>query len=153
MRHAHIHLFSSGTTHRRITAATSLPSPATGMNDGQSVPRAWWREASVYQIYPASFCDSNGDGIGDISGIISKLDYLKALGVDVVWLCPGESMRGPWPAGWTQTNMCLVSDMDKYTSHLRSIWATILPTTVLSIHPTGNWRTWRSSSPNCTAGT
>ncbi|KAL4808234.1 glycoside hydrolase superfamily [Aspergillus unguis] len=48
----------------------------------------WWKEATVYQIYPASFCDSNGDGIGDIQGIISKIPYLKSLGVDVVWLCP-----------------------------------------------------------------
>ncbi|KAH8690615.1 glycoside hydrolase family 13 protein [Talaromyces proteolyticus] len=48
----------------------------------------WWREAVVYQIYPRSFCDSNGDGIGDICGIISKIDYLKDLGVDVVWLSP-----------------------------------------------------------------
>ncbi|GAB1202527.1 hypothetical protein APSETT445_001144 [Aspergillus pseudonomiae] len=52
------------------------------------VNRAWWKEASVYQIYPASFKDSNGDGIGDIPGIISELDYLKALGVDLVWLSP-----------------------------------------------------------------
>jgi glycosidase len=50
--------------------------------------RAWWKEASVYQIYPSSFNDSNGDGIGDIPGIISKLDYIRKLGVDVVWLCP-----------------------------------------------------------------
>ncbi|SPQ18476.1 1478d661-a025-4ccd-8bc5-a3f9bd957fc4 [Thermothielavioides terrestris] len=50
--------------------------------------RAWWKEAAVYQIYPASFCDLNGDGIGDIPGILSKLDYLESLGVDVVWLCP-----------------------------------------------------------------
>ena len=49
---------------------------------------AWWKEASVYQIYPASFKDSNGDGIGDIPGIVSELDYLKALGVDLVWLSP-----------------------------------------------------------------
>ncbi|KAI5456064.1 glycoside hydrolase family 13 protein [Mariannaea sp. PMI_226] len=54
----------------------------------QKVAAAWWKEASVYQIYPASFCDSNGDGLGDIPGIITKLDYLKLLGVDVVWLCP-----------------------------------------------------------------
>ncbi|KAJ9643411.1 hypothetical protein H2199_004090 [Coniosporium tulheliwenetii] len=52
------------------------------------VHRAWWKEASVYQIYPASFKDSNGDGLGDIPGIISKLDYIKALGVDMVWVCP-----------------------------------------------------------------
>ena len=42
----------------------------------------------VYQIYPRSFCDSNGDGIGDIKGVISKLEYLKDLGVNAVWLCP-----------------------------------------------------------------
>lgn len=50
--------------------------------------RAWWKEASVYQIYPSSFKDSNGDGIGDIPGITSELDYLKNLGVDLVWLSP-----------------------------------------------------------------
>jgi oligo-1,6-glucosidase len=50
--------------------------------------RQWWKEAVVYQIYPRSFKDSNGDGIGDINGIISKLDYLKELGVDVIWLSP-----------------------------------------------------------------
>jgi oligo-1,6-glucosidase len=48
----------------------------------------WWKECVVYQIYPRSFCDSNGDGIGDLRGIISKLDYLQKLGVDVVWLSP-----------------------------------------------------------------
>jgi glycosidase len=55
---------------------------------GAPVKRAWWKEVSVYQIYPASFKDSNGDGIGDIPGIISKLDYIKALGMDIVWVCP-----------------------------------------------------------------
>ncbi|TFK33158.1 glycoside hydrolase family 13 protein [Crucibulum laeve] len=50
--------------------------------------RAWWKEAIVYQIYPISFFDSNGDGIGDLNGIHSKLDYLKDLGVDVLWLSP-----------------------------------------------------------------
>ena len=49
---------------------------------------AWWKEAVIYQIYPRSFCDSNGDGIGDIEGIISKLDYLKRLGIDIIWLSP-----------------------------------------------------------------
>lgn len=48
----------------------------------------WWKEAVVYQIYPASFCDSNGDGIGDLQGIKSKVPYLKSLGVNVVWLSP-----------------------------------------------------------------
>ena len=50
------------------------------------VQRAWWKEAAIYQIYPSSFNDSNGDGVGDIPGIIEKLDYIKALGVDVVWI-------------------------------------------------------------------
>lgn len=54
----------------------------------KSVDKKWWKESVVYQIYPRSFMDSNGDGIGDLQGIISKLDYLKTLGVDVVWLCP-----------------------------------------------------------------
>lgn len=50
--------------------------------------KRWWKECVVYQIYPRSFCDSNGDGIGDIRGITSKLDYLKELGIDVIWLSP-----------------------------------------------------------------
>ncbi|MEQ8546775.1 MAG: alpha-glucosidase [Cyclobacteriaceae bacterium] len=50
--------------------------------------RIWWKEGIVYQIYPRSFNDSNGDGIGDIAGIIEKLDYIKSLGVDIIWLCP-----------------------------------------------------------------
>ena len=50
--------------------------------------KAWWKESVVYQIYPRSFCDSNGDGIGDLNGITSKLDYLKELGIDVIWLSP-----------------------------------------------------------------
>lgn len=50
--------------------------------------KTWWKEAVVYQIYPRSYCDSNGDGIGDLKGITSKLDYIESLGVDVVWLSP-----------------------------------------------------------------
>lgn len=50
--------------------------------------KVWWKEAVAYQIYPRSFMDSNGDGIGDIQGVIAKLDYLKDLGIDVIWICP-----------------------------------------------------------------
>ena len=50
--------------------------------------KAWWKESVVYQVYPRSFCDSNGDGIGDLQGIISKLDYLKDLGINVIWMSP-----------------------------------------------------------------
>lgn len=52
------------------------------------VEKTWWKESVVYQIYPRSFCDSNGDGIGDLNGITEKLPYLKELGVDVIWLSP-----------------------------------------------------------------
>lgn len=50
--------------------------------------KKWWHDKVAYQIYPKSFCDSNGDGIGDLKGVISKLDYLKELGIDIVWLSP-----------------------------------------------------------------
>jgi oligo-1,6-glucosidase len=50
--------------------------------------KTWWKESIVYQIYPRSFMDTNGDGIGDLRGIIQKLDYLKELGINVIWLCP-----------------------------------------------------------------
>lgn len=52
------------------------------------VEKTWWKEAVVYQIYPASFLDTNGDGLGDVPGIISKVPYIKSLGVDAVWLSP-----------------------------------------------------------------
>lgn len=55
---------------------------------GGEITRKWWKEAVIYQIYPRSFKDSDGDGIGDINGIIEKLDYLKDLGVDAIWCSP-----------------------------------------------------------------
>ncbi len=58
------------------------------MKWGSIMEKQWWKESVVYQIYPRSFMDSNGDGIGDLQGIISKLDYLKELGIDVIWLSP-----------------------------------------------------------------
>ena len=54
----------------------------------KTVKTQWWKEAVAYQIYPRSFMDSNGDGIGDLNGITARLDYLKALGIDVIWICP-----------------------------------------------------------------
>ena len=50
--------------------------------------KAWWKEAVVYQIYPRSFADSDGDGIGDLKGITERLPYLQKLGIDVIWLSP-----------------------------------------------------------------
>ena len=62
--------------------------PDTVRSNG-ATPNPWWANAVVYQIYPRSFQDSNGDGIGDLKGITSRLDYLADLGVDVLWLSPG----------------------------------------------------------------
>lgn len=76
-------LISCGDKH---STATGGANPTGG--DSTSGGRKWWKEAVVYQIYPRSFKDNNGDGIGDLKGIISKLDYIKSLGVNVVWLNP-----------------------------------------------------------------
>ena len=58
------------------------------MENSQPIDGKWWKSAVIYQIYPRSFADSNGDGIGDLQGIISKLDYLEELGIDAIWLSP-----------------------------------------------------------------
>ncbi|WP_392455736.1 alpha-glucosidase [Chryseomicrobium aureum] len=50
--------------------------------------KTWWKEAVAYQVYPRSFQDSNGDGIGDLQGLISRLDYIQDLGIDIIWICP-----------------------------------------------------------------
>src|SRR4051812_23828707 len=72
----------AGFLHKRIS---SNPENKSTM---PKLEKNWWKESVIYQIYPRSFKDSNGDGIGDIPGIISKLDYLKSLGIDMVWLNP-----------------------------------------------------------------
>src|SRR6478752_466070 len=51
-------------------------------------PEPWWKSAVVYQVYPRSFADSNGDGVGDLPGVLARLDYLHWLGVDALWLSP-----------------------------------------------------------------
>jgi alpha-glucosidase len=61
--------------------------PLTSKLNDLELP-AWWRQAVVYQVYPRSFADANGDGIGDIRGVTSRVPYLKELGVDAVWLSP-----------------------------------------------------------------
>ena len=67
-----------------LTVITMANSQDLASNDKQK----WWKETAIYQIYPRSFQDSNGDGVGDIRGIISRLDYLKSIGVETVWLSP-----------------------------------------------------------------
>ncbi|MHA6248046.1 alpha-glucosidase [Pontibacter sp. CAU 1760] len=68
-------------------ASCSVKNPEAGSVPEQ-VDKKWWKEAVVYQIYPRSFQDSDGDGVGDLKGIISRLDYIKSLGIDAVWLNP-----------------------------------------------------------------
>ncbi len=65
-----------------------LTNQTIAQENKSTIKRKWWKEAIVYQIYPRSFKDTNGDGVGDLKGIIQKLDYIKSLGVDVVWLNP-----------------------------------------------------------------
>src|ERR1700729_2733390 len=56
--------------------------------NGAPSPDPWWKHALIYEIYPRSFQDSNGDGVGDLNGIASRLDYLEKLGVDAIWIAP-----------------------------------------------------------------
>lgn len=70
-----------------VILLASLSACTTQEADPNQTPH-WWKEAVVYQVYPRSYADSNGDGIGDLRGIIEHLDYIKSLGVDAVWLNP-----------------------------------------------------------------
>ena len=64
----------------------------------RAVSRDWWRSGVIYQIYVRSFADGNGDGIGDIAGIRSRLDYLDRLGIDAIWVTPGTPPLSPMVA-------------------------------------------------------
>jgi alpha-glucosidase len=62
--------------------------PAAGSAGQTAAESNWWKNAVIYEIYPRSFQDTNGDGIGDLKGVTERLDYLKELGVDAIWLTP-----------------------------------------------------------------
>src|SRR6201988_2158771 len=74
----------------RTERATAMEPLVSAQSDSTAngYKKKWWKEAVVYQIYPRSFKDSNGDGIGDLKGITSQLDYIQGIGVNVIWLSP-----------------------------------------------------------------
>jgi len=69
-----------------VVASGSAPTPTP--TPTPTIDSTWWKHAVIYEIYPRSFQDSNGDGIGDLNGITERLDYLQALGVDAIWISP-----------------------------------------------------------------
>lgn len=78
------------------------------MTKSASTASEWWQSALIYQIYPRSFQDSNGDGVGDLPGIIRRLDYLVELGVDAIWLSPIY----PLPMADFGYDVCDYTDID-----------------------------------------
>src|SRR5271165_6091710 len=83
-------IIASGVIALLLGAANLLAAgqAVTGASAAQASVQGWWKNAVIYEIYPRSFQDSNGDGIGDLNGITQRLDYLKELGVDAIWLTP-----------------------------------------------------------------
>ena len=81
-------VFSKLTTILLLCLVMASVNQSAAQENKGTTDRKWWKEAVVYQIYPRSFKDTDGDGVGDLKGIIQKLDYIKSLGVDVVWLNP-----------------------------------------------------------------
>ena len=75
-------------TGNKTTTTESIKPSSESDATANGYTKKWWKEAVVYQVYPRSFKDSNADGIGDLKGIASQLDYIKGLGVDVIWLSP-----------------------------------------------------------------
>ncbi|HVC73144.1 MAG TPA: alpha-amylase family glycosyl hydrolase, partial [Mycobacteriales bacterium] len=71
-----------------VSSADPHPAVDTELHPGSAGRRDWWKSAVVYQVYPRSFADSDGDGVGDLGGILDHLDHFELLGVDIVWLSP-----------------------------------------------------------------
>lgn len=128
-------------------------------------PHKWWKDAVVYQIWPASFCDSNDDGIGDLGGVLQKLDHLKDLGVDLIWLSPiydspqhdmGYDVRNyekTWPQYGTMHDMDrLISEarargmrivMDLVINHTSNEHEWFLESRKSRTNPYSDWYIWR----------
>ena len=114
-------------------------------------PQPWWKNAVIYQIYPRSFQDSNGDGIGDLAGIIPRLGYLESLGIDAIWLSP--VYRSPQDDnGYDISDYCdidpmfgTLADMDNLITagSRRQKRAATTPTTTITSGATA----WRARRP------
>ena len=85
------------------------------------MPDAWWREAVIYQIYPRSFQDTNGDGVGDLAGVIRRLRYIEQLGVDAIWLSPVY----PSPMADYGYDVSEYRDVDPVFGNLRTLEALV----------------------------
>src|SRR3954468_12270138 len=72
----------------KLAASLAQNRPLDGFAGSSPAAARWWRGAAIYQVYVRSFCDGNGDGQGDFAGLAGKLDYIKSLGVDAIWLSP-----------------------------------------------------------------
>lgn len=99
----------------------------------------WWKNATIYQIYPASFKDSNGDGLGDLPGILSEIDYIKSLGVDAIWISP---MYDSPQYDMVSNNPFLPSDTTMLTRYRDMTF----PTMRRSIPHMAPLKTWSASS-------
>ncbi len=140
-----------------------------------STPQAadWWRDAIIYQVYPRSFCDTNNDGIGDLAGITSKLDYIAELGVDIVWISP--FFTSPMKDfGYDVSNYCdidplfgTLADFDRLVQRAHALGLKIMIDQVLShssdqhpwfvesrasrTNPKADWYVWADPKPDGTA--
>ena len=118
------------------------------------VATPWWRGAIIYQIYIRSFCDSNGDGQGDFAGVISKLDYLAALGVDAIWLSPiHPSPNRDWGYDVSdydgiQPDYGTQADFDKLLAEAHGRGLKVITDEVLTL-VTDLCETWREAALQC----
>ena len=162
-----------------VTQSTVAPFPRTFIAmsaptaaDGSTEP--WWRSAVVYQVYPRSFADSNGDGIGDLPGITSRLDHLSALGVDVLWLSPVypspqadngydiSDYDGIEPVFGTQADFDGLLDavhargmklvMDLVVNHTSDEHPWFIESRSSTTNPKRDWYWWRPARRGMTAG-
>ena len=145
----------------------------TIQNNLAHLPADWWRSAVIYQVYPRSFLDSNGDGIGDLPGITSKLDYIAALGADIVWISP--FFTSPMKDfGYDVADFCDVdpmfgslADFDRLVARAHELGLKVMIDQVLShssdVHPwfvesrssrdnpKADWYVWADQKPDGTA--